>query len=322
MRTRGYKALATLIACLAISSSCKSSTPAPAEPPADASTFTVVLLPDTQYYASIYRDTYTAQTQWIADQVAALDIKAVVHLGDLTDGNSEAEWKVADRAMALLDGVVPYTVMPGNHDGVRFGRIDSQLFNKYFPPARFEGHAWYGGHMGRTNDNSYIFFDAAGMEFMVVSLSFGTPAEALEWANELIGRHPEKRVILATHAYMDHDGTRLVRGETYAVEHQRWTDGDAIWEGLVKRHRNIFMVVSGHVTGGGYLTSTGDHGNRVHQLLANYQATRDGGQGFLRTLTFSPASDTIYVRAYSPKLDRDLHGKADAFDLPYDMTAP
>jgi hypothetical protein len=81
-------------------------------------------------------------------------------------------------------------------------------------------------------------------------------------------------------------------------------------------------VVSGHITGGGKLTSTGDHGNQVHQVLVNYQGTREGGQGYLRTLTFSPANDTIYVRAYSPKLDRDLRDPDNAFDLSYDMVAP
>jgi hypothetical protein len=205
---------------------------------------------------------------------------------------------------------------------VRFGKIQSHLFNKYFPPSRFEGQPWYGGHMGTTSDNSYIFFEGAGMEFMVVSLSFGTPAEALDWANQLVASHPEKRVIVVTHAYMDKDGTRLLRGEEYGVENERWTDGDAIWERFVSRHRNIFLVVSGHVTGGGKLTSTGVQGNQVHQLLVNYQGEREGGQGFLRTLTFAPSRDAIYVRAYSPLLDKARSKTGDSFELSYDMDEP
>lgn len=314
--------LAAFLLLLVDLPACKSKSRHVAEIPDDPNRFTVVVLPDTQYYSLSFHDTFTAQTKWIADNVAQLNIKAVIHVGDLTDKNTESEWRVADRAMAPLDGVVPYTVLPGNHDGVRFGKTNSQLFNKYFPPSRFEGRAWYGGHMGVTSDNSYIFFDAAGMEFMVVSLSFGTPAEALDWANELVASHPEKRVIVATHAYLDKDGTRLVRGEEYAVESERWTDGDVIWDRFVSRHENIFLVVCGHITGGGKLTSTGVHGNKVHQVLVDYQGELRGGQGFLRTLTFVPSRDTIYVRAYSPLLGRDRRDDDDSFELHYDMDEP
>ena len=49
MPAHASKMIASLLACLAILSACKSRETAPAEPPADANTFTVVLLPDTQY---------------------------------------------------------------------------------------------------------------------------------------------------------------------------------------------------------------------------------------------------------------------------------
>ena len=50
-------------------------------------------------------------------------------------------------------------------------------------------------------------------------------------------------------------------------------DGEQMWQEFIRKHENIFLVVSGHIGGDGLgrLTSKGEHGNPVHQLLANYQ---------------------------------------------------
>jgi len=293
---------------------------APADP--EAAEFSVVLLPDTQFYALRYPRTFLAQTRWIAAEQDDLNIEAVIHLGDITHRNTRREWRVADRAMRVLDGVVPYTVLPGNHDGLSHGRDATQGFNRTFPPSRFRNRPWYGGHMTTRSNNSYILFEAAGMELMVVSLAYGTPPEALEWANAVVEEHPRRRVIVATHAYMDCDHTRLVRGDHSAVESEAWTDGDQIWNAFVKRHPNIFLVVSGHITGGGHATVEGDHGNSVYELLADFQGLRAGGSGYLTILTFRPAANAIRVRTYSPTLERELPGSDYAFDLPYEMLIP
>ena len=79
--------------------------------------FTIVLLPDTQYYSDKYPDTFLAQTAWIKDHAKERNIKFVIHLGDIVDdGTNERQWKVADEAYRALDGAVPYSCRPGNHD--------------------------------------------------------------------------------------------------------------------------------------------------------------------------------------------------------------
>ena len=74
-----------------------------------------------------------------------------------------------------------------------------------------------------------------------------------------------------------------------------------LWDKLVKRHPNIFMTINGHVLndGLGFLTSKGDGGNTVRQMLVNYQMLPVGGGAWLRLLTFAP-DDTIKVQDYSP----------------------
>jgi 3',5'-cyclic AMP phosphodiesterase CpdA len=263
--------------------------------------FTIVLLPDTQKYAESYPAKYLAQTEWIAANAAREKIAFVVHLGDITENNTPAEWELASRAMATLDGRVPYSVLPGNHDGYAETR-DAALYHRHFPPSRFEKHRWYGGHSGDTNENNYCVFRAAGEDYLVINLRFGPSDDDLAWAAAVLGKHPRHRAIVATHAYMYNDNTRLGPGDDYSPHKKSlaWNDGEEMWEKLVRKHANIFLVVSGHVYGAGRQTSRGDRGNVIHEMLADYQKYPNGGDGWLRLLRFDLKKREIAVRTYSP----------------------
>src|SRR5437868_8841944 len=79
--------------------------------------FTIVALPDTQFYAKSYPEIFASQTQWIADRVQDQNIKLVVGLGDIVDaGGNLTQWQTALSAYNLLQGKVPYLVTIGNHD--------------------------------------------------------------------------------------------------------------------------------------------------------------------------------------------------------------
>src|SRR5690242_17365771 len=79
--------------------------------------FTVVLLPDTQFYSEKYPETFVAQTMWIRERAQPDNIKFVVCLGDIVqNAHVEDEWVKAHEAARILDGVVPYSSVPGNHD--------------------------------------------------------------------------------------------------------------------------------------------------------------------------------------------------------------
>jgi hypothetical protein len=286
--------------------------------------FTVVLLPDTQRYAKHNPAMFLSQTRWIRENVAALAIRFVIHLGDIVDDNTDAEWRVADEAMGLLDGVVPYTVLPGNHDfeksedGQRRVKL-APKYNAVFPPRRFRHQPGYGGHRGVTNENNYSFFSAGGRNFLVLALEFGPSDEVLEWAAGIVRQHADKQVLLATHAYMYDDDTRLGPGDDYSPHKSdlKYNDGEQIWEKFVRRHSNICIVVSGHVKGEGVgrLSSRGDHGNVVHQMLSDYQHLPSGGDGWLRLLKFVPAGKKLVVRTYSPWLQKFHDHPRQSFEL-------
>ena len=285
---------------------------------ADEKSFTVVLLPDTQNYSEKYPDTYVAQTLWIRKRVKEDNVKFAIHLGDIVQTSTKKpEWENANRAMQLLDGVVPYSVAPGNHDMVVKDR-NTTLYNQYFSPARFKNRKWYGGHMGKTNDNNYCFFEACGMKFMVINLEFAPRDEALAWAAGVAKRHPEHHVIVATHCYMRPNGRDTGCATSYRVA---GNSGEQMWQKLIRKQPNIFLVVSGHVLGVGLQTSTNDAGGKVLEMLTDYQGLPNGGDGWLRSLQFVPAENKIHVKTYSPLLDQYNENPKESFSLDYNLNA-
>ena len=156
-----------------------------------------------------------------------------------------------------------------------------------------------------------------------MGLEFGPRDETLAWANQIVSEHPRHRVIIVTHSYMNFDETRVGEGDKHNPHTYRFggNDGDEMWEKFVSQHKNIDLVLSGHILGDGAarLTSDGKAGHKVHQVLANYQMRPDGGEGYLRVLKYVPKENRIYVSTYSPWLKREMSDEQNQFVLEYDM---
>src|SRR5215831_4750647 len=90
-----------LVVCLSASMSTQLFAQTPSPTPVDE--FTIVALPDTQFYSSLNPQIFAAQTQWIANHVRDQNIKLVVGLGDIVDaGGDLTQWQNADAAVRLL----------------------------------------------------------------------------------------------------------------------------------------------------------------------------------------------------------------------------
>ncbi|OVE79558.1 hypothetical protein BVY01_02235 [bacterium I07] len=287
-----------------------------------SSDFSIILIPDSQKYTESNPDGFYAQTEWIKSAVKKENIQFVIHLGDITENNTDTEWDIANKAMSTLDDAVPFSVLPGNHDGALAIR-NTAKYNEIFGHARFRGYPWYGGHRGGSNDCNYSFFNYGKLQFMVLNLVFGPTDEELQWADEIVRKYKDKRVIVATHGYLYFDDTRLGEGDLFSPhkKSKALNDGEQMWEKFVRHHDNIFLVVSGHVKGDGtgFLTSFGKRGNPVHQLLANYQKSPNSGDGWLRILKFKPEANKIQVIAYSPVLNQYNENPDHSFEFEYDM---
>lgn len=287
--------------------------PAPIEVDQSRDEFCIVVVPDTQRYTAFFPDIFRAQFTWIRSAVGPLNMKYVIHVGDIVEEETEAEWALAAEMFMLIDGVVPFLAVPGNHDMDKASYAKSiratTRYNGLFSPQRFTGRPWYGGSRGVTGDNSFGYFTAGGQEYMVLGLEYGPSDETLAWAAALVSKH-RHRVILATHCYMYHDDTRVgpANRQDPAHPHHKnpaWNDGEQIWDKFVRKRKNVVLVVSGHIKGDGtgLLVTKNDAGRPVLQMLANYQHLEHGGKGWLRILRFRPRDGKLDVFTYSPWLD-------------------
>lgn len=287
------------------------------------SSFMLVLLPDTQTYTSSFPEILSSQTRWIAENSGK--IAFVLQQGDMTDNNIESQWKVVSDAFSLMDGKVPYTFAPGNHDTGEGGMTTDRkcdLMNHFLPYEKYSKTSTFGGaFVPGKMDNTWHTFKAGGYNWLILSLEFGPRDMVLNWAADIIKKHPKYKVIINTHAYLYSDDTRMSKERNHKWLPQDYgigkdtakgavNNGEQMWEKLVKNYPNIMFVFCGHVCndGTGSLVSEGKYGNKVYQMLANYQGgvegTEKGVNGFLRFITIDPQNSAISVKTYSPYVDK------------------
>ncbi len=291
----------------------------PGTPPFTPGSTTFAVLPDTQHYSLRYPAVFDHQTSWIARNVDALAIRYVFHLGDIVNNNTDIEWERAAASMGLLDDVVPYALVPGNHDYGPRGDASTREggLNRHFAYDDAARSPDFGGaYVPGALDNTYHVFAAGGHRWIVLALEWGPRDEVIAWADDVMRRHPGHLGILVTHAYLNnnsrrHDHTDSEHPQAANPHHYRTpggvNDGGELWQKLVRRHHFV-LTLNGHVTGTGtgHLASTNDRGNVVHQMLSNYQMRELGGEGYMRLLELLPDGRTLIVRSYSPLRDRYL----------------
>jgi hypothetical protein len=282
--------------------------------------FTVVVLPDTQYYSASYPQIFNSQTQWIAANRDALNIQLVIGVGDIVDGPMQAtQWQNADAAVRHIDGVVPYVLAIGNHDydNVAPGLRQVTNFNQWFGPSRYAAYPWYGGNFpDGSNENFYANVNLGGVDHLILALEYIPRQPALDWADGILKANANKPVILVTHSYMYKDNTTIDQCDTSDNTYSTKTnglDGRTLWRNFVSQYPNVTMVLSGHILGVGQRSDLGVNGNLVNQMLVDYQGWANGGNGYLRIMTFQPLLNQVQVQSYSPYLGKYLTDSANQF---------
>ena len=269
--------------------------------------YTVAVLPDTQFYCHTpeWNDTFYAQTQWAADNIAAESIVFASHEGDLVElGFNEAEWLVADMAMGTLDASgLPYAAVQGNHD---FGGPGDGYYVQYFGPGRYAGRPWYGGASADGVSHWQAFTGGDGRAFLHLALEFLPLADTRAWAQGVIDAHPGVPTVITTHAYLDADGSYDGIGQV-------------VFDELVYPNSQVFMVLCGHHSGEARHTATNAAGREVFELLADYQSRDNGGDGWMRLVTFEPDEGQVEVYTYSPTLDEYESDADSRFTLSVDF---
>jgi hypothetical protein len=274
----------------------------------DPQNFTIVVLPDTQFYSESYPQIFSNQTQWIVNNKANMNIIFVTHEGDIVNVyNSATQWTRANSSMSKLDDAeLPYGFAIGNHDN-NYGASYTD-YNTYFPYSRYSSESWYGGAYNNNNANSFQLFSNGDDQYLILHLEYQANSSVLAWAGTVLSNYPTRRVILVTHEYMTGSGGA------------RSSYGTTLWNNFISPHADqIFLVLTGHATREDQRTDV-VNGHTVYQLLADYQSDSSGGNGWLRMLDFRPAEDIIYVKTFSTWLNQYETDANSQFTLNYDMT--
>ena len=260
-------------------------------------TFSIVVIPDTQMYVEQHPEVFEAQVDWIVANEAVENIIYVAHLGDLKDdlscdtktvnvgtGGGRSEWEIVDDTLGDLDAAgIPYGLVPGNHD---FDQVSGTCpnfttqrplgtYNSLVGPLRFAGLPHYGdpgvptpgNRVVNSNEDNFTLFESSGVKLIAINLAYRQGANAVNndpevvWADALLKAYPDRLGIITSHYFMDENpGNSL------------GPYGQEIYDGL-SNNPNMFMMLSAHEFGEAWLVETTGRGGMepVQILLSDYQ---------------------------------------------------
>lgn len=252
----------------------------------------------------------------------------------------DVEMPAARRGYELLIGKVPFSVVPGNHDydavwtnlmipsaakvepeekfaiGMRHpGGLSNfrAVFGEH--TAFFRGREWYIAANDGGADSAQVF-EAEGYKFLHIGLQFDPPNSSLEWAQRVMEAHKGLPTIISTHDYLNDEGERAAYPtiDSNKIDLQD-NSPQMVWDKLISKHDQIFMVLCGHHNGQALRTDKNVLGNYVYQVMSNFQdrgqtALNAGidpkrpvsiGDGWMRMMEFdfNGNEPVVKVRTYS-----------------------
>lgn len=268
--------------------------------------FTIPVFPDTQDEVESNPEMFYSQVNWIVKQKDSLNIPIILHVGDLVNLNNYNQFEIASKGYEAFDKArIPYAITPGNHDGEAVGKNDRKVapgntnqnlrktfkFNSYFPVSRFSNQR--GRFEPGKSDNAYYTFKVGNTNWIVITLEYCPRMGAINWAGDVVKEYSDYNAIILTHFYLNG------KGEIGTTAGYGDFSPQVIFDKLVKLYPNIRFVLSGHTGSSAFKVDTGQGGNKIYQILQDYQG-EDFGGGYLRLLTFDVDKGTISAKMYSP----------------------
>ncbi len=274
----------------------------------------IIWASDTQYLPKVefsdinymYNDLMT----YVANEYKNNNMAYLIHTGDIVDNNPSykekaiAEWENATKAFEILDSNnVPYGVCAGNHDvGSAISAINYSYFSTYFGLNRFNSKDYYGGSLN-DNECHYDLISVGEYDFIVLYIGFGVEAkkETIAWANEVLKTYRHRNAIIATHGYLDYDGTI-----------DKTIQGQYIYDEIVTPNENVKFVFCGHTDGNACTKKVLDNNRVVYEVLSCYQFVEKesysishlingltcNGEGYIKEVIF--ANNKVKFHTFSP----------------------
>ena len=249
--------------------------------------YSFVMIPDTQGLVVWQQERFFHTVDWIRKNKENLNISYVMHMGDIIDNaksdeGQAAQWSTASAYMSMLDGVVPYSFILGNHDyDDHYSWIDDRGttdFNSAFPYSKYSQREDFGGAMVEGQmDNVYYTFTVQNVQYLILAMEYAPRQETMNWANDVIEAHPNHRVIINTHSFITTGGYYDISSAS-AMHGLEANYGVDVWEQVASRHSNVMAVFNGH-SGQHDLTMRLDEGsnrNKVFSMMIDFQSFYEG----------------------------------------------
>ncbi|MGL5152181.1 MAG: metallophosphoesterase [Clostridium sp.] len=262
--------------------------------------YSFVVIPDSQYMGQSNPEMLTSITRWLSLNKDLLNLKMVLHVGDISEESSIIEFENAHEYFGILDRWnVNYMTTPGNHDY----KDEGANYRKYFGSERYKNKEGF-NEESFEGLNMYSVIKGGGYEYLFISLDYRDIENGVAFAKSVIEKNRDKQVIIFTH-----DCYNLKCGEFL-----RTTTGEYIWKNLISKEDNIFMSIAGHEFAVAHRVTKNNNGLDVIEMLVNYQDYPSGGNGWVRILEIDEDKG-VYGKTISPW----VLGINDKNRSPYDL---
>ena len=303
----------------------------------EAKDYSIAVIPDPQVMTHWLQGNLPSISEYIIEKDKTHNVAMTICVGDNADGvaTSHPQYDMDYQLTAikneynkLYNAGIPWVTTPGNHDYDDNKPSARKLtyYNKYFNHDEIKKYDYFGDvyQEGQTQ-NAYYTFEEGGVKYLVVGLEFGADDNVLKWANEVVANYSDHRVIVYTHAYIAGEGEiidkqSIHRPSGYGFANGACNDPIEIFDEFIKKHENIFMVLSGHVPSDNILLkeSTGIHGNKIMQFLIDAQGIMmTGCESLVSMLTFDELNQKLYIN-FTSTTTQELFNIQNQFEISFE----
>ena len=166
---------------------------------------------------------------------------------------------------------------------------DTTTFNAFFNAKRYTQVA--GAYEKGKVDNIYTSYTAGDRKWMMLVLEMWPRKAVVDWAKQVVASHPDYNVVIATHYYINGDGT-LSTGSGYGD-----TSPQYLYDNLVKQYANVKFVVSGHTGQAALRVDTGVKGNKI---ISYNQTFHSNTTNPVRLIEVDTSKGSVTSKVYAP----------------------
>ena len=244
---------------------------------------TIAFISDTQRYDE---KTFNEVFKSLVSDKEKYNIEYVIHTGDIIQESDDldGEWQIAKTAISQLDGIIPYGILAGNHDQETNSDTPFALYSKYFGDESYKDCDYFAGSYSDCRAMAQLI-TIGSTDFIFVYISDGPDKGCIDFANEMFAKYSDRVGVLCTHKYLEADLDLDDMGE-YMLKK------------IVEPNENVKLVLCGHESVAGFVTTKLSDGREIVQIIADYQDASNSGT--LMYLQIDETENTLTAISYSP----------------------